>query len=169
MDYNKFEDRISRWIENDMDIKERKEFEKFLSDHPEYQLKVEEVRKAISLMNEAPSLKVSSDFDSNLNQRLEALNLNKAPSKGFFGFSNQNFAYLTLALGAIFVLTSFLIQSNSAYTIVNQDSNNQVVDQDSNNQESLSPSDSLESEEQMEDMKKIDTLKNDIDPSFVKD
>ena len=87
MDYNKFEDRISRWIENDMDIKERKEFEKFLSDHPEYQLKVEEVRKAISLMNEAPSLKVSSDFDSNLNQRLEALNLNKAPSKGFFGFS----------------------------------------------------------------------------------
>ena len=36
MDYNKFEDRISRWIENDMDIKERREFEKFLSDHPEY-------------------------------------------------------------------------------------------------------------------------------------
>ena len=28
MDYNKFEDRISRWIENDMDVKERKEFEK---------------------------------------------------------------------------------------------------------------------------------------------
>ena len=30
MDYNKFEDRISRWIENDMDVKERKEFEKKL-------------------------------------------------------------------------------------------------------------------------------------------
>jgi len=159
MDYNKFEDRISRWIENDMDIKERKEFEKFLSDHPEYQLKVEEVRKAISLMNEAPSLKVSSDFDSNLNQRLEALNLNKAPSKGFFGFSNQNFAYLTLALGAIFVLTSFLLQSNSAYTF---------ADQDSDNQELLSPSDSLESEEEMEDMKEIDMLNN-IDGSFVND
>ncbi|MFL2485693.1 MAG: anti-sigma factor family protein [Candidatus Neomarinimicrobiota bacterium] len=159
MDYNKFEDRISRWIENDMDIKERKEFEKFLSDHPEYQLKVEEVRKTISLMNEAPSLKVSSDFDSNLSQRLEALNLNKAPSKGFFGFSNQNFAYLTLALGAIFVLTSFLLQSNSAYTF---------ADQDSDNQELLSPSDSLESEEEMEDMKEIDMLNN-IDGSFVND
>jgi hypothetical protein len=159
MDYNKFEDRISRWIENDMDIKERKEFEKFLSDHPEYQLKVEEVRKAISLMNEAPSLKVSSDFDSNLNQRLEALNLNKAPSKGFFGFSNQNFAYLTLALGAIFVLTSFLLQSNSTYTF---------ADQDSDNQELLIPSDSLDSEEEMKDMKEIDML-NDIDGSFVND
>ena len=159
MDYNKFEDRISRWIENDMDIKERKEFEKFLLDHPEYQLKVEEVRNAISLMNEAPSLKVSSDFDSNLNQRLEALNLNKAPSKGFFGFSNQNFAYLTLALGAIFVLTSFLLQSNSTYTF---------ADQDPDNQELLIPSDSLDSEEEMRDMKEIDML-NDIDGSFVND
>lgn len=159
MDYNKFEDRISRWIENDMDIKERKEFEKFLSNHPEYQLKVEEVRNAISLMNEAPSLKVSSDFDSNLNQRLEALNLNKAPSKGFFGFSNQNFAYLTLALGAIFVLTSFLLQSNSTYTF---------ADQDPDNQELLIPSDSLDSEEEMRDMKEIDML-NDIDGSFVND
>jgi len=159
MDYNKFEDRISLWIENDMDIKERKEFEKFLSDHPEYQLKVEEVRKAISLMNEAPSLKVSSDFDSNLNQRLEALNLNKAPSKGFFGFSNQNFAYLTLALGAIFILTSFLLQSNSTYTF---------ADQDPDNQELLIPSDSLDSEEEMKDMKEIDML-NDIDGSFVND
>ena len=27
MDYNKFEDRISDWIENSMDIKDRKEFE----------------------------------------------------------------------------------------------------------------------------------------------
>ena len=159
MDYNKFEDRISRWIENDMDIKERKEFEKFLSDHPEYHLKVQEVRKTISLMNEAPSLKVSSDFDSNLNQRLEALNLNKAPSKGFFGFSNQNFAYLTLALGAIFVLTSFLLQSNSTYTF---------ADQDPDNQELLIPSDSLDSEEEMKDMKEIDML-NDIDGSFVND
>ena len=70
MDYNKFEDRISRWIENDMDIKERKEFEKFLSDHPEYQLKVEEVRNTISAMNQAPNLKVSSDFDTNLNLSL---------------------------------------------------------------------------------------------------
>jgi hypothetical protein len=159
MDYNKFEDRISRWIENDMDVKERKEFEKFLSDHPEYQLKVEEVRNTISIMNETPVLKVSSDFDANLNQRLEALSLNKKTRKGVFGFSNQNFAYLTLALGAIFVLTSFLIQSNSTYTF---------ADQELDNKEILSPSDSLESTEEMDDMKDIDLLNN-IDGSFVND
>jgi len=159
MDYNKFEDRISRWIENDMDVKERKEFEKFLSDHPEYQLKVEEVRNTISIMNETPVLKVSSDFDANLNQKLEALSLNKKTRKGVFGFSNQNFAYLTLALGAIFVLTSFLIQSNSTYMF---------ADQELDNKEILSPSDSLESEEEMDDMKDIDLLNN-IDGSFVND
>ena len=159
MDYNKFEDRISRWIENDMDVKERKEFEKFLSDHPEYQLKVEEVRNTISIINETPVLKVSSDFDANLNQRLEALSLNKKTRKGVFGFSNQNFAYLTLALGAIFVLTSFLIQSNSTYMF---------ADQELDNKEILSPSDSLESEEEMDDMKDIDLLNN-IDGSFVND
>jgi len=159
MDYNKFEDRISRWIENDMDIKERREFEKFLSDHPEYQLKVEEVRNTISIMNETPVLKVSSDFDANLNQKLEALSLNKKTRKGVFGFSNQNFAYLTLALGAIFVLTSFLIQSNSTYMF---------ADQELDNKEILSPSDSLESDEEMDDMKDIDLLNN-IDGSFVND
>ena len=36
MNYNKFEDQISDWIENSMDIKQRKEFEKFLSENPEY-------------------------------------------------------------------------------------------------------------------------------------
>ena len=31
MDYNKFEDRISSWIEGDLDLKDRKEFEAFLA------------------------------------------------------------------------------------------------------------------------------------------
>ena len=74
-------------------------------------------------------------------------------------FSNQNFAYLTLALGAIFVLTLFLVQSNSTYMF---------ADQELDNKEILSPSDSLESKEEMDDMKDIDLLNN-IDGSFVND
>jgi len=159
MDYNKFEDRISRWIENDMDVKERKEFEKFLSDHPEYQSKVEEVRNTISVMNQAPILKVSSDFDTNLNQRLKTLGLNENIKKSIFGFSNQNFAYLTLTLGAIFVLTSFLIQSNSTYMF---------ADKELDSKEILIPSDSLEIKDEMDEMKDVDLLNN-IDGSFVND
>ena len=159
MDYNKFEDRISRWIENDMDVKERKEFEKFLSDHPEYQSKVEEVRNTISVMNQAPTLKVSSDFDANLNQRLKTLGLDENIKKSIFGFSNQNFAYLTLTLGAIFVLTSFLIQSNSTYMF---------ADKELDSKEILIPSDSLEIKDEMDEMKDVDLLNN-IDGSFVND
>ena len=159
MDYNKFEDRISRWIENDMDVKERKEFEKFLSDHPEYQSKVEEVRNTISVMNQAPILKVSSNFDTNLNQRLKTLGLNENIKKSIFGFSNQNFAYLTLTLGAIFVLTSFLIQSNSTYMF---------ADKELDSKEILIPSDSLEIKDEMDEMKDVDLLNN-IDGSFVND
>jgi len=159
MDYNKFEDRISRWIENDMDVKERKEFEKFLSDHPEYQSKVEEVRNTISVMNQAPILKVSSDFDANLNQRLKTLGLDENIKKSIFGFSNQNFAYLTLTLGAIFVLTSFLIQSNSTYMF---------ADKELDSKEILIPSDSLEIKDEMDEMKDVDLLNN-IDGSFVND
>ena len=66
MDYNKFEDRISDWIENSMDIKERREFEKFLKDNPQYQSKIDSVRDAIISMNNTPFLKVSENFDKKI-------------------------------------------------------------------------------------------------------
>lgn len=106
MDYNKFEDRISSWIENDLSLKERKEFEAFLAENPQYQSKVDEVRHVISTMRESESLKVSKEFDKNLNQKLQNLNIGEehSTSKEIFGFSRQNFAYLALSLGAIVFL-----------------------------------------------------------------
>ena len=106
MDYSKFEDRISNWIENDLGLKERKEFEAFLAENPQYQSKVNEVRHVISTMRESESLKVSKEFDENLNQKLQNLNIGQehSTSKGIFGFSRQNFAYLALSLGAIVFL-----------------------------------------------------------------
>jgi hypothetical protein len=106
MDYNKFEDRISSWIENDLSLKERKEFEAFLAENPQYQSKVDEVHHVISTMRESESLKVSKEFDENLNQKLQNLNIGQehSSSKEIFGFSRQNFAYLALSLGAIVFL-----------------------------------------------------------------
>ena len=74
MDYNKFEDRISDWIENSMDIKERKEFEKYLAENPEHKKKVDDVRNAMNVMQTAPSLKTSDSFDKKLQDRINALN-----------------------------------------------------------------------------------------------
>ena len=106
MDYNKFEDRISDWIENSMDIKERKEFEKYLAENPEHKKKVDDVRNAMNIMKTAPSLKTSDSFDKKLQDRINALNDNQNVSSGIMGFSRQNFLYLTLSILCIFMLSA---------------------------------------------------------------
>ena len=124
MDYNKFEDRISDWIENSMDIKERREFEKFLKDNPQYHSKI----KALDKTNKA--------------------------STGIFGFSRQNFAYLTFSVMCIFMLSAYLLQpSNSAYLVADEDISIEEV----------------ESEDQTTpEIKDVDIL-NDVNGSFVSD
>tara|TARA_S200000501_G_scaffold374665_1_gene424740 strand:+ start:707 stop:1177 length:471 start_codon:yes stop_codon:yes gene_type:complete len=154
MDYNKFEDRISDWIENSMDIKERKEFEKFLKDNPQYQFKIDSVRDAITSMNNAPTLKVSDNFDKKLNTKIKALNGKKEVNKGFFGFSTQNFVYLTLSLMCIFIFSAYLIQpSDSSYLIVDEEISTDQINSD---------------EDTVPEIKDVDLL-NDVNGSFVSD
>ena len=81
MDYNKFEDRISSWIEGDLDLKDRKEFEAFLAENPEYQSKVDEVRNIISRMRESDSLKLSEEFDKKLAEKIDSLNVGVTDEK----------------------------------------------------------------------------------------
>ena len=154
MDYNKFEDRISDWIENSMDIKERREFEKFLKDNPQYQSKIDSVRDAIISMNNTPSLKVSENFDKNLNSKIKALDKTNKASTGIFGFSRQNFAYLTFSVMCIFMLSAYLLQpSNSAYLVADEDISIEEVE----SQDQTTP-----------EIKDVDIL-NDVNGSFVSD
>jgi len=153
MDYNKFEDRISDWIENSMDIKERKEFEQFLTENPEYQKKVDSVRKTINIMKTTPSLKTSEDFDKKLQHRINALSENKKTSSGIMGFSRQNFVYLTLSVFCIFMLSAYLLQPSQ--------SNYFIADEDTSSKEALSNEDETE-------IKDVELL-NDVNGSFVSD
>ena len=153
MDYNKFEDRISDWIENSMDIKERKEFEQFLTENPEYQKKVDSVRKTINIMKTTPSLKTSENFDKKLQDRINALSENKKISSGIMGFSRQNFVYLTLSVFCIFMLSAYLLQPSQ--------SNYFIADEDTSSKEALSNKDETE-------IKDVELL-NDVNGSFVSD
>lgn len=154
MDYNKFEDRISDWIENSMDIKERNEFEKFLKDNPQYQTKIDSVRTAIAAMNSAPTLKVSENFEKNLNNKINALNKSDKSTSGIFGFSRQNFVYLTLSVMCIFMLSAYLLQpTDSAYLVADEDISIEEV----NSEDQTTP-----------EIKDIDIL-NDVNGSFVTD
>ena len=105
MDYNKFEDRISSWIEGDLDLKDRKEFEAFLAENPEYQSKVDEVSNVISTMRESESLKLSEEFDKKLANKIDNLSVGASEEQ-------SNFAYLALSLGAILFLI-FQFPANS--------------------------------------------------------
>ena len=69
-------------FENSMDIKERKEFEKYLAENPEHKKKVDDVRNAMNIMKTAPSLKTSDSFDKKLQDRINALNDNQNVSSG---------------------------------------------------------------------------------------
>jgi hypothetical protein len=154
MDYNKFEDRISDWIENSMDIKERNEFEKFLKDNPQYQTKIDSVRAAIAAMNSTPTLKVSENFEKNLNNKINALNKSDKSTSGIFGFSRQNFVYLTLSVMCIFMLSAYLLQpTDSAYLVADEDTSIEEV----NSEDQTTP-----------EIKDIDIL-NDVNGSFVTD
>ena len=153
MDYNNFEDRISDWIENSMDIKERKEFEQFLTENPEYQKKVDSVRKTINIMKTTPSLKTSENFDKKLQDRINALSENKKISSGIMGFSRQNFVYLTLSVFCIFMLSAYLLQPSQ--------SNYFIADEDTSSKEALSNEDETE-------IKDVELL-NDVNGSFVSD
>ena len=153
MDYNKFEDRISDWIENSMDIKDRKEFEKFLAENPEYQSKVDSVRNTINIMKTAPSLKNSEAFDNKLQDRINSINNNEKSTTGILGFSRQNFAYLTLSVLCIFMLSAYLLQPS--------ESNYFIADEDTTSQENSS-------DQEDNELKEVELL-NDVNGSFVSD
>ena len=153
MDYNKFEDRISDWIENTMDIRDRKEFEEFLAENPEYRSKVDSVRNTINIMKAAPSLSTSKDFDKNLQDRINLLSNNDKSSTDILGFSKQNFAFLTFSLLCIFMLSAYLLQpSQSNYFIADEN----VVTQEP------------DSDEEDKKLKEVELL-NDVNGSFVSD
>ena len=153
MDYNKFEDRISDWIENTMDIRDRKEFEEFLTENPEYKSKVDSVRNTINIMKAAPSLNTSKDFDKKLQDRINLLSNNDKSSTDILGFSKQNFAFLTLSLLCIFMLSAYLLQpSQSNYFIADENVATQEPDSD----------------EEDKKLKEVELL-NDVNGSFVSD
>lgn len=153
MDYNKFQDRISDWIENTMDIRDRKEFEKFLAENPEYQSEVDLVRNTIDIMKAAPSLSTTKDFDKKLQDRINLLRNNDKSQTDILGFSKQNFAFLTLSLLCIFMLSVYLLQPSQ--------SNYFVLDEDVDSQE-------LNSDEEDKKLKEVELL-NDVNGSFVSD
>jgi hypothetical protein len=69
MNRYEFEDAISAYIENELSLARRREFESYLKQHPEARDLVESVKRTKQSLNQLPPIKVSSDFMTRLERR----------------------------------------------------------------------------------------------------
>ena len=89
MNRYQFEDLISEYIENELSLSKRKEFEAYLEENPEARSLVDSVRYTMDTMRSLPKVKASPKFNERLMTRIKsdiARSDTPMPSKGtFFG------------------------------------------------------------------------------------
>ena len=66
MNRYQFEDLISSYIENEITLSKRKEFEKYMKDNPDSEKLVSEIKGNIVKLNQIPRLKVKSSLQTNI-------------------------------------------------------------------------------------------------------
>tara|TARA_B110000014_G_C20071950_1_gene559146 strand:+ start:685 stop:1239 length:555 start_codon:yes stop_codon:yes gene_type:complete len=93
IDRYKFEDSISSYLDNEMNLKERQEFEDYMDENPEAKSLLEDVRNNIHLIKEMSQVNTSPNFINKLFSRIEyeknrpLKKVIEKPSNTFFGFS----------------------------------------------------------------------------------
>ena len=108
MNRYQFEDLISEYIENELSLSKRKEFETYLEENSDARSLVDSVRYTMDTMRSLPKVKANPKFNEHLMTRIKS-NIERSdtpmPSKGtFFGFTPIHASLLTgLMIAFIFV------------------------------------------------------------------
>ena len=93
MDRYKFEDSISAYIDNELTLTERQEFEVYIEKNPDAKSLLEEIVNNMGLIKGLPKVKASSSFMSKLLEKVEfeknkpSVEVINKPSNTFFGFT----------------------------------------------------------------------------------
>ena len=118
MNRYQFEDLISEYIENEITLSKRKEFEDYMKDNPDLEKLVSFMKSNISKLNQIPKLKVKSSFNETLKSKIDDIKSNPKLGKHnnlIFGFSPINASFL-FGLCVAFIIISFqLINPNFEY------------------------------------------------------
>ena len=106
MDRYQLEGYISDYIENSLSIAKRKEFEKFIAEHPESKEQVEAVRSTISQLKNLSMVKTTDEFMVKLQQRIakqrDVIPLQMEKRKPMiFGFTRLTTSMMSLVVLAI--------------------------------------------------------------------
>ena len=133
MNRYQFEDLISSYIDNEITLSKRKEFERYMKDNPDSEKLVSAIKSNIVKLNQIPRFKVKSSFNDTLKSKIDDFNSN--PKLGnaknlILGFSPLNASFL-FGLFIAFIFISFqLINPNFDYQ---QTGESQLVNNGSSN------------------------------------
>jgi hypothetical protein len=108
MNRYQFEDLISEYIENELSLSKRKEFETYLEENPDARSLVDSVRYTMDTMRSLPKVKANPKFNERLMTRIKSnidWSATPMPSKGtIFGFTPIHASLLTgLMIAFVFV------------------------------------------------------------------
>ena len=168
MNRYQFEDLISSYLENEITLSKRKEFERYMEDNPDSVELVSAIKDNIKKLNQLPRIKVKSSFDDTLKSKIDGLNSDPKLGKAndlIFGFSPLNASFLSGLCIAFIVITFLLIDPNLTYQ---QTSESKVVNNGlSNNLNTFrNPNNVIDSE--LADVKE-DTSKSEMNKKDRKD
>ena len=120
-----FEDLLSKYIENDLSLADRKKIEAYLNDNKEARNLLISTKKTLKLVNGLESINASEAFNQVLFHKLKKLkNRNISSTKHtkkrtYFGFTTRNGAFLSLLI-ILFIGVSFNLVSTVLFDPANQ-------------------------------------------------
>ena len=123
MNRYQFEDLISSYIDNEITLSKRKEFERYMKDNPSSVELVSAIKDNIKKLNQVPRIKVKSSFNNTLKSKIDDLNSNPKLGKAndlIFGFSPLNASFLSGLCIAFIVIIFLLINPNLTYQQTNE-------------------------------------------------
>ena len=130
-----FEDLLSKYIENDLSLADRKKIEAYLNDNKEARNLLSSTKKTLRLVNDLESINASETFNQVLFHKLKKLKNRKISStmhtkkRTYFGFTPRNGAFLSLLI-VLFIGLSLNLVSTVLSDPINQ---NVVAKEDLNN------------------------------------
>ena len=120
-----FEDLLSKYIENDLNLAERKKVEVYLNDNKEARNLLSSTKKILRLVNDLESINASENFNHVLFRKLKKLKNRNISStmhtkkRTYFGFTPRNGAFLSLLI-VFFIGVSFNLVSTVLFVPKNQ-------------------------------------------------
>ena len=134
MNRYQFEDLISSYIENDLPIKKRKEFEEYIKNNSDAKIKVDSLRGLLKKLNNIPRIETSKSFNQTLQKKISTKPYQTTKRvNNIFGLTPPHAAIMTgLAISFIFVImliyepNIFSKQSEDQIYSVTIDSKNKI-------------------------------------------